>query len=325
MAVAAALAVAGCTMKNQEPPPLTGPSEFATSINLTATPDVINQDGASQSVVNVHVRDINAQPVPNVSLRADIFVGGIAADFGRLSARNIATDSNGRASVVYTAPAGPVNDVDNGTVVSVAMTPLGTNFGNSSMRFVNIRLVPPGVILPPNGTPVPNFTFAPNGPIVGEKMIFDASSSTDPDGNDTIASYHWSFTDGDTRSGKLVTIAFTAPAVYAATLTVTDSGGLSASITKTFTVGPSAAPTASFIFSPTPVVVGATVFFNASASTAPTGRTIVSYAWDFGDGTTATGVNPTHIFGAAGTYQVTLTVTDDTGRTGTVTVAVTVT
>ncbi len=51
-----------------------------------------------------------------------------------------------------------------------------------------------------------------------------------------------------------------------------------------------------------------TCYFDGSASTAP-GSTITSYAWDFGDGTTGSGVNPSHSYGAAGSYTVTLTVT----------------
>jgi VCBS repeat-containing protein len=45
--------------------------------------------------------------------------------------------------------------------------------------------------------------------------------------------------------------------------------------------------------------------------------TIVAYDWDFGDGSTGAGVNPTHTYAAAGLYTVTLTVTDDGGLTDT--------
>ncbi|MET0811922.1 MAG: PKD domain-containing protein, partial [Microbacterium sp.] len=64
--------------------------------------------------------------------------------------------------------------------------------------------------------------------------------------------------------------------------------------------------------------------FDASSSTVPAGRTITGYAWNFGDGTTGTGVNATRTFTAAGTYNVTLTVTDSTGLTGSVTQPITV-
>ena len=79
-----------------------------------------------------------------------------------------------------------------------------------------------------------------------------------------------------------------------------------------------AAPVASF----TSAVSGLTAAFDASASSDD--GSITSYAWGFGDGSSATGVNPSHTYTAAGTYPVTLTVTDNTGSTGTKTASVTV-
>ena len=63
--------------------------------------------------------------------------------------------------------------------------------------------------------------------------------------------------------------------------------------------------------------------FDGSGSADPDGS-ISSYAWDFGDGATGSGVAPTHSYAAGGTNQVTLTVTDGGGATGAVTHAVTV-
>lgn len=52
--------------------------------------------------------------------------------------------------------------------------------------------------------------------------------------------------------------------------------------------------------------------------------TIVSYDWDFGDGSTSTARNPSHIYSSAKNYTVSLTVTDDDGATGTNLIAITV-
>ena len=48
----------GCTLKEQEAPPLSGPSEFAKSITVSVSPDILSQDGSSQSriTVSAHAR-----------------------------------------------------------------------------------------------------------------------------------------------------------------------------------------------------------------------------------------------------------------------------
>ena len=75
----------------------------------------------------------------------------------------------------------------------------------------------------------------------------------------------------------------------------------------------------------TTTVNGLQVTADGSTSTDEDG-TIVSYAWEFGDGSTATGATPSpHTYAAAGTYTVGLTVTDDDGATHTTTKSVTVT
>lgn len=82
---------------------------------------------------------------------------------------------------------------------------------------------------------------------------------------------------------------------------------------------PNVPPQASFSSNCT----GLTCGFDASASNDPDGS-IVSYAWDFGDGNTGSGVAPNHTYAAAGTYTVQLTVTDNRGGTDTQSQQVTV-
>ncbi len=72
---------------------------------------------------------------------------------------------------------------------------------------------------------------------------------------------------------------------------------------------------------PTAVIVGSSraqvnvpTIFDGSGSTTADGTPLVAYTWDLGDGSTATGPTTTHVYLAAGTYNVTLTVTDELGK-----------
>jgi PKD repeat protein len=325
-ALAVTAIAAGCTMKSQDAPPLTGPSELGTSITVTVSPDILTQDGSSQSLVTILARDSKGNALRNLSLRAEIEVGGVRADFGSLSQRNLVTDSNGQAKLVYTSPAAPAGPaVDTGTTVNIVVTPIGTefgDFGNSTARLATIRLVPSGVVIPADGLQ-PKFTVTPPSPTDHQSVFFDATSSTAPS-NNPIASYSWDFGDGRTGSGATTTHSYNTSGTYVAKLTISDAYGRSASTTQAVNVGQGSDPSAAFTFSPSAPQVNQVVNFNASASKPATGRTIVSYFWDFGDGTqkTSTSSTTTHDFVAAGSYQVTLTLTDDAGHTGSVTIAV---
>jgi PKD repeat protein len=309
MVLSAALLMASCTMKNQEAPPLTGPSEFGTSITVAVSPDVLQTDGGSQSVVTITARGTDGQPLRNVSMRAEIQIDGTTADFGTLSARNVVTDTQGKATIVYTAPA-ISGGVDTGLRVQIAATPLGSNYGDNVARTATIRLVPTGIVVAPDGLQ-PNFTFTPSNPSQGDGVFFE-STSTAPALN-PIASYRWEFGDGGTATGKTAQHAFSAPGNFFVRLTITDALGRSAFTTKSITVGAGSVPTAVFANSPTDPFVGDTVNFNGAGSTASPGRRIVSYTWDFGDGGGGSGVQASHVYTSARTYTVTLTVKDDLG------------
>jgi PKD repeat protein len=78
--------------------------------------------------------------------------------------------------------------------------------------------------------------------------------------------------------------------------------------------GTNQAPTARITASPTSGEAPLSVSFNASGSTDPDGS-IVSYSWNFGEGTSGTGVTRGHTYNNSGNYTVSLTVTDDDGAT----------
>jgi len=174
-----------------------------------------------------------------------------------------------------------------------------------------------------NQPPQASFTASPSQTPGSLQVSVDGTASTDPDG--TIASYSWDFGDDSAlASGATATHTYRAPGTYTITLTVTDNNEATATTTRHVTV-PAAGqpPQASASATPSTTPGSLQVAFDASNSTDPDG-TIVSYAWDFGDGSTATGPTPSHTYAAPGTYNVALTVTDNQGAANTTTHQVTV-
>lgn len=318
-----AAATTGCALDNQNPPSLNGPSELGLSLGVSASPDFITQDGVSRSVIEVQARNGNNQPASGLSIRMDTAVDGLLAEFGTLSAKTVSTDSEGRASVTYTAPPPPPAGAPDDITVSVIATPVGSNYGNSVSRTVVIRLARPSIILPPTGTPPgapeADFFFSPAAPREGDTVLFDGSPSKE------AAAFEWNFGDGKTASGVRPTTSFDLAGIYTVTLTVTSEHGLTHAVQKTVTVAALTAPTASFVVSPGDPKVGAPVFFNAQASKAPNGRRIASWEWDFGDGENGSGETEQHTYSAPGAYTVLLRVTDDAGHTATFSLVVTIT
>jgi len=166
-----------------------------------------------------------------------------------------------------------------------------------------------------NRPPMASFTESTESVVVGEVIYFNASASYDPDG--IIVNYFWDFGDGTNATGVTTEHAYAGIGVFTVTLTITDDDGATASTTATKTVGITP-PVTVFTESAESVLTGEIIYFNASQSYDPDG-TIVSYFWDFGDSTNATGVTAEHAYADNGNYTVTLTVTDDDGATDTTT------
>jgi PKD repeat protein len=333
---ACVLAWAGCTVKEIEAPPLSGPSDFALSFQVTATPDSLSQDGGSQSTVVVRAFDASGSPKPGARFRLDVFAGGVPVDYGTLSFKDVTTGADGRAVSIYTAPSAlpaganlPTCDGMPGGCVAITATPVGSDFGTSRQQQVILHLIPLGVILPPSATPTAVFTFSSAS--ANLPVQFDASTSCAgqttasgacPSSAGTITAYEWDFGDGGTGSGRLASHSFTRPTGYNVTLTVTNDRGVKASTTKLVTVGAGSPPTASFVFGPTPVLLGAETYFDASGSTAGIGHTIVSYQWNWGDGELSPALSTPyqeHDYQRVGSFSVVLTVTDETGQLATAT------
>lgn len=166
------------------------------------------------------------------------------------------------------------------------------------------------------------FTTTTTHPTATFPVSFNGSSSSESGGS--IASYSWNFGDGSTGAGAAPSHTFAKPGTYNVVLTVTDQDGHTASVAHTLSVAAKkGVPTAGFNVNPAKPVALSRANFSGSPST-DIGSTLVSYAWNFGDGGTASGISAAHTYGRPGAYHVTLTVRDATGVSASSTRTVTV-
>ncbi len=170
-----------------------------------------------------------------------------------------------------------------------------------------------------NQAPTAAFVFSPATPTVGTSVTFNASSSSDADGS--IVLYQWDFDgNGSTDATGIVQARSFSAGTHSVRLTVTDNDGATDTVIRTVTVtsSPNLPPTAAFTVSPSSGQPGTWFTFSASPSVDPDGS-IVNYTWDFGDGSSGSGVTAYNNYLEAGTYTVRLTVTDNDGASDTAT------
>lgn len=166
------------------------------------------------------------------------------------------------------------------------------------------------VTSPANNPPVANFTYTCNQNV----CTFDGRSSTDE--NPTSLTYTWNFGTQGTATGPLPTKTFTAPGTFPVTLTVRDEW----TVTNTSAAQNVVIAEPSGNSAPVPTFTqncqGLTCSVSSQGTADPNTGDVISYVWNWGDGTAlSTGATPTaHVYAAAGSYTITLTTTDGWGK-----------
>jgi len=205
---------------------------------------------------------------------------------------------------------------------------------------------PPPNPPPPSGPPEggneenhpPLSSFESSGPMFVEMGIaYSYSVSTiDPDGDNISYMVDWG--DGMisdwsefVASGASVSLmhSWMNVNIYLVRAVAQDEHGLNSSWSSVFNVtvsgvSVSGEPPVATINVSADLMTNQSVEFDASGSFDPDGI-VVSYLWDFGDGTTESGMNPVHVYSQPGQYMISLLVIDNKNNTFTTSVNVTVT
>ncbi|RLF33900.1 MAG: hypothetical protein DRN08_05090, partial [Thermoplasmata archaeon] len=175
-----------------------------------------------------------------------------------------------------------------------------------------------------------DIAFTPSYVEVGDTLIATANGSTDVSG-DTITYYYKFYDvtaanliqDWSTDNDIVVTSGMKNHVIRVFAKAMDEDGGESGEYYEEMMVM-NKAPVSSFNFSPQIAFPHEIIVFNASSSYDSDGH-IVSYSWNFGDGSNGYGKEVNHSYMARGRYPVTLTVMDDDGSTNSTTIFITVT
>jgi len=174
---------------------------------------------------------------------------------------------------------------------------------------------------PPSPPPLTSsFSYSPSSPQTGQQVSFTGSAS----GGTAPYTFSWNFGDGSTGTGSSTTHVYSTVGTFTVVLTLKDSGSpqqTGASQQAVTIANPPPSLMASFSYSPSSPTAAQQITFTASASG---GTSPYSFSWSFGDSSTGTGSLVLHMYQAAGSYIVGLTITDANGQTASATQTITV-
>ncbi len=154
--------------------------------------------------------------------------------------------------------------------------------------------------------PTANFTATPLSVCQGQVVTFTNTSTAN--GASVITDYSWDFGDGYSDSIPNTTHIYNTPGTYSVTLTVTNSNGQADFELKTNYIVVKPAPTTSFSVNGLGCTVPLTVGFSNTGSSGAN----YSYSWNFGNTQTSTlGIPPAQTYSTAGTFNVSLTITNN--------------
>ncbi|MEW6469998.1 MAG: PKD domain-containing protein [Bacteroidota bacterium] len=152
--------------------------------------------------------------------------------------------------------------------------------------------------------PLPSAAFGNTAQCFVDSVFFTDLSTIS---SGTITTWSWNFGDASASTQQNPSHFYAAPGSYTVTLIVGSSFGCTDTTSMVITVQPS--PVA--VFNAPPVCFNGTTVFTDSSYISS--GSIVSWSWNFGDASTSTLQNPTHLYSSPGSYNVTLIVTSAAG------------
>lgn len=274
----------GTTTSSAQNPTYTYTVNGVYDVTLT----VFNQCGSSTVTYPVEISEI-----PFVNFTANVTTG---CQPQTITYNNLSSNA---VSYLWSFPGGTPNVSTQQHPVVTYSTPGTYNVSLEATNNAGTNTLVKSDYITISPSPTASFTIAANGPQV---------TFTNTGQNGT--SFSWSFGDGNTSTQTNPVHTYTDNGVYTITETVTNACG-SVSSTQSITIAQP--PTATFTSAmPSPFCAGQSANFTSNSAYSPT-----SYLWTFEGGTpaTSTEANPEVMYNSAGTFDVTLVVSNSNGST----------
>ena len=303
---------------------LTVPHSFGApgsyNVTLTVTDNQGQSNSANQIIAIADPPPINQPPVPAISGPSQATAGlAITFDGSGSQSSNPITAYNWDFGDGNTATGPQANHTYSQVGDFTVTLTVADNQGQQASTSQTVSVTPK-----PQPDPLTARISGPNQGQAGQSLTFDAQSSTSAA---PLNSIQWDFGDGTSDGGNLVVNhVYQNPGTYTVLLTLANDVGQNNTTAQQVTIqaapSPNQPPQPAIQADATTVEAGDTINFDASSTSA--GSPLVSYDWDFGDGSTGSGQLVSHDFSQPGSYNVTLSVTDQAGQSATATQSVTV-
>jgi len=287
-------------------PSHTFPATGAYTVTLTAT------DTSGYTTIVIHTIEINSSPIAFFSIDEPNCLG-TPTQFHNLSStengyitRWVWNYGDGSPTDTIYFPNDPnvVHTYANQGIFEVSLNVINS-FGCENTFFTQVTVTP---------NPIANFHYT----TLCEDLLVNFQDASFPNGAGNIVGWSWNFDDPasgifNTSSLEDPQHIFSATGIYNVTLTITNFNNCSGTITKQINVG--GAPAVDFTWESS-CALTLTNFF--ADTTVMNIGAIATYAWEFGDGGLSNVQNPQHQYATDGDYIVTLSITDTSGCSNTI-------
>ncbi|MFH6937645.1 PKD domain-containing protein [Flavobacterium sp. FlaQc-30] len=248
---------------------------------------------------NIQPVTVTINPLPNLAITDPAPVcEGAAVD---LTSAAVTTGSSTGLTYSYYNDAAGTYILANPDTVTISNTYYikGTNTNGCDV------ISPVNVVI--NALPTASFDYFITN---NENDNYSFNNSSSSGGSTTGLTYKWDFGDGTTDTAQMPSHQYAAAGDYTVNLEVTNANGCTASTSQNLTVTKTQNAAAGFTINILDQCLNTNNYVLNDTSNLASGYAIISYEWDFGDGSLGDNTaNPSHIYTTSGTFIITLTIT----------------